>query len=186
MSAALVLIATGILFRTIFHLGDNIEMITSGALVSGAYLGLFWAIAVPLTSMAVSDVILGNSLIFLFTWSAYLFIGFAGFLVFYKKKRKSGLLISSLVSAGTASVFFYLWTNFGVWYLDDQRMYAKTIGGLLDAYLLGLPFLKMNLIGNLVFVPLFFSIFSFLQMPVKAKKSISAKYLSVLKIFKES
>ena len=53
-----------------------------------------------------------------------------------------------------ASLWFYLWTNFGVWALDSFGMYPKTLLGLIDAYILGLPFFKNNLIGNLLFVPI--------------------------------
>lgn len=55
-----------------------------------------------------------------------------------------------------ASVWFYLWTNFGVWLLDSWGMYERTFAGLFNAYIMGLPFLKYNLIGNIVLVPVSF------------------------------
>src|SRR3990167_2936882 len=101
--AALGLIITGILFRTVFHIGDNIETITAASLIAGAYLGPFWALAVPLTSMAVSDLLLGNSLIFIFTWTAYMIIGATAFL-FFRKKKKDRLITPSILAAGGASI----------------------------------------------------------------------------------
>ena len=166
ISAAFGLVAAGILFRTVFHIGDNIETITSGTLVAAAYLGPFWALAVPLTSMAVSDLILGNSLIFIFTWTAYMIIGATAFL-FFRKKKKDRLIIPSILAAGGASIFFYLWTNFGVWFLDFYGMYPKNLPGLIEAYILGLPFLKMNFLGNLIFVPLFFFIAQIIRAEAK-------------------
>src|SRR3989338_9714470 len=77
---ASILVFLGILFRTVFHLGYNVEFVTSGALVSAYYLGLGWGIVVPLTTMFLSDLIIGNTTIFLFTWSAYIIIGIAGYM----------------------------------------------------------------------------------------------------------
>lgn len=52
-----------------------------------------------------------------------------------------------------ASLFFYFYTNFGVWFLDAFGMYPKTLTGLIECYVMGLPFLRLNLLGNLLFIP---------------------------------
>src|SRR3989338_9648376 len=80
LMVACILIVIGVLLRSHFHLGDNVEFVTSGALVSAYYLGLGWGIVVPLTTMFLSDLIIGNTTIFLFTWSAYIIIGIAGYM----------------------------------------------------------------------------------------------------------
>lgn len=163
---AFVLVTLGIAFRTVWHTGDNVEFVTTAALLSGAYLGLGFSIAVPLVTMAVSDFIIGNTNIFIFTWSAYLLIGIFGRwglgdknLEFRIKNHKlAGKLIKATGFGAGASLWFYLWTNFGVWLLDSSGMYPKTLGGLWESYWYGLPFLKLNLLGNLFFVPLSFFI----------------------------
>lgn len=152
---AFCLVLIAVAFRTVFHLGANVELVTGMSLMSGAYLGLAWAVFVPLLIMAVSDVIIGNTLIFIFTWSAYLIIGLTGYLILPKAK-KSVKIIKATSLAVLSSLFFFFWTNFGVWLLDSFGMYSGDLTGLLDAYIFGLPFLKTNLVANLVIVPLSF------------------------------
>lgn len=151
---ACLLIVIAVLSRTVFHIGDNIELVTASTILSGSFLGLSFALLIPLTIMAVSDFFLGNSLIFTFTWSAYSIIGVTSY-YFLKtsKRRKESKIVRAAVFAVFSSVFFYLWTNFGVWLLDVYGMYPKTLTGLIDAYIMGIPFLRNNLLGNLVFVP---------------------------------
>lgn len=141
---ALLLIAFGVLFRTNWHLGPNVEFVTAATLISTVYLGRKFSILVPLTIMGISDFIIGNSSIFIFTWSAYILMGF------FSRKRAPWL------NSIFASLLFYFWTNFGVWALDSFWMYSKDLAGLMRCYYMGLPFLRFNLIGNLLFVSLSF------------------------------
>lgn len=162
---AVLLVTLGILFRTVWHLGPNVEFVTSATLLAGAYLGKKWAFIVPVSIMAISDLVLGNTNIFLFTWSAYLLIGYLGNLGHLSNLRGR---IKTLRATGIgigASIWFFIWTNFGVWLLDSWGMYPKTLPGLIDAYIMGIPFLKYNLIGNLFLVPL-----SFLSMEILSSK----------------
>lgn len=150
---ALTLVLLGVLSRTAWHLGDNIELVTASTLLSSGYLGLGWATVVPFIIMFITDLIIGNTNIFLFTWSGYIAIGFLGYLSHLGniKGYKKVFLASGLGIA--SSLWFFLWTNFGVWMLDSWGMYPKTINGLIESYIMGLPFFKANLLGNLVFVP---------------------------------
>lgn len=156
---SVVLIICGILSRTVFHLGNNIELVTSIALLAASFLGLTWAFIVPLVIMAVTDLIIGNTLIFLFTWSAYLIIGLLGFILLKRKKETLSFIVKSALTGILSSVIFYLWTNFGVWALDSYGMYPDNFSGLMQSYIMGIPFFKANLLGNLFFVPLTFFIF---------------------------
>lgn len=153
---ALLLIILGIAFRTVWHPGENIEFVTSASLLAGGYLGLGASIAVPLAIMFISDLIIGNTNIFIFTWSAYLFIGCLGYFGRLSNLKRGAKILRAAGLGVTASLWFYLWTNFGVWFLDSWGMYPKTLTGLLQSYFYGLPFLKLNLLGNLFFVPLSF------------------------------
>lgn len=158
MLFATVLIILGILFRTVWHLGDNVEFVTSATLIASAYLGLRFSILVPFMIMALSDLIIGNTNIFIFTWSGYLFIGFLSNLSNLGNLRGGTKILVATGLGILASLWFYLWTNFGVWLLDSFGMYPKTLTGLIDAYIMGIPFLKYNLYGNLVLVPASFLI----------------------------
>ncbi len=130
-------------------------------LMAGVYLGRPWNIIVPVVAMGISDFVIGNSSIFIFTWSAYAIIGIMATLSFWSAAIESkGAAIESKIGmatvlAATSSLFFFLWTNFGVW---AQGWYPPTLQGLISSYIMGLPFLKYNLIGNLVIVPVGFGV----------------------------
>ncbi|MBI3380187.1 hypothetical protein HY029_05520 [Candidatus Gottesmanbacteria bacterium] len=155
---AVILIALGVAFRTIWHLGDNVEFVTTASLLAGSYLGFGFSIAVPFFVMFISDLIIGNTNIFIFTWSAYLLIGYFGYLSHLKDLKGRSKVLEAGKLGIIASLWFYFWTNFGVWFLDSRGMYPKTFIGLLESYWYGLPFLKFTLLGNLLFVPVSFFI----------------------------
>jgi hypothetical protein len=77
-------------------------------------------------------------------------MGIAG-LLWRRLGFRGGRLVGTAVVAGaTSSFFFYLWTNFGVWW---QGWYPPTLSGLFQSYWWGLPFLKLNLLSNLLLIP---------------------------------
>jgi hypothetical protein len=69
-----------------------------------------------------------------------------------------------------ASLFFFLWTNFGVWISDSFHMYPTTWVGLINCYFAGLPFLKLNLAGNLFFISVSFSVVEAIKKTALRKK----------------
>ena len=195
---AVLLVTLGVLFRTVWHLGPNVEFVTSATLLAGAYLGKKWAFIVPVSIMAISDLTLGNTNIFLFTWSAYLIIGLTGHQLLKDQKHpfgtfgklsasklrtsrlniKNNKIFKAMGIGIGASAWFFLWTNFGVWLLDSWGMYPKTITGLIDAYIMGIPFLKYNLIGNLFLVPL-----SFLSVEILSSKLLPRRQAGKVRSF---
>jgi hypothetical protein len=148
------LIMIAILFRTIWHVGPNIEFVTTATILAAVYLGPRWSIVVPIASIFVSDMIIGNTSIYLFTWSAYIVIGLVALLLRVgrvkacSRIRRWSVLLASGIGSG---VWFYLWTNFGVWYMDSWNMYPDTIDGLIQSYVMGLPFLRYTILGNVLF-----------------------------------
>jgi len=155
--AFLLLVLIGILGRTVWHVGPNIELVTVGAILAGLYFGRIYAVLTPLLVMVVSDRIIGNTNIYYFTWSAYILMGLGAYFV---RKKYRGLKIKGKVLAGAggavlASLFFYIWTNFGVWAMDSWGIYSRDFGGLFKCFVMGIPFLRNNLAGNFVFVPMF-------------------------------
>ena len=62
------------------------------------------------------------------------------------------------------SFFFFLFTNFGVWLLGHETTgYAMTVKGLIECYVVAIPFFRSMLVGNLVYVLVFFGGFAFLR-----------------------
>ncbi|MBI4999279.1 hypothetical protein HZB97_00725 [Candidatus Gottesmanbacteria bacterium] len=165
IGAAIILISPGVLFRTLWHIAPNVEFVTAASLLAAAYLGRKYAVLVPFVIMVITDTLIGNTNIFIFTWSAFLIIGLAGLVL---RRLKGIKLVGGATAMGaTSALFFYLYTNFGVWLLDSWGMYSRDLSGLLNAYIMGLPFLKLNLLGNLFFVPVSFGIVEGYRAAVK-------------------
>lgn len=68
------------------------------------------------------------------------------------RKTENPLAIGGAALAG--SVQFFLTTNFAVWLTTPY--YAKTMAGLADCYIKGLPFYQYTLLGDLVFTGVLF------------------------------
>jgi len=151
----LVLFFFAFLERTFFDLGPNIELITPAMLLGLAYLPRKYSLLLVFFVLSLSDIFIGNSNIYLFTWSGFLIPAFIlPKLVNYKKIKKIiSKTVTAFLSGISANIFFFLWTNFGVWALDSWGMYSNDLGGLTLSYINALPFLKMHLTSTLLFVP---------------------------------
>jgi hypothetical protein len=148
---AAALIGFGATGRYLLQDLPNIETITVVSLLAGSLLGGIYTVIVGLSVVAITDIAIGNTAILLYTWSAWAAMGAFGWVL--RKRNKKPLRHSlELTGAGLAgTLFFYAWTNFGVWHLGG--LYPHTVAGLLQSYLMGLPFLKYQLIGTLLIVP---------------------------------
>lgn len=154
-----IFIALGILTRTSLHIGPNIEFVTALSLASGYFFynkKLSWI--VPFTIMVITDMVIGNTVIFLFTWSAFLIAPLIGILLKKLESKYSYLStpVGPLASSIAFVLFFFLWTNFGV--VVTTSMYTKDFAGLMHSYINALPFLKFQFVGNILIVPAVFYI----------------------------
>lgn len=175
------LILLGIFFRTLWHVAPNVEFVTAASLLAATYLGRRYAILVPFLIMVVTDTLIGNTNIFIFTWSAFLIIGLAGLVLRHLKGIK---LVGGATAMGVvSSLFFFVYTNFGVWLLDSWGMYTRTLTGLIQCYIMGLPFLKLNLLGNLFFVPVSFGIVEGYRAAVKISQEVAMSLEGVASFF---
>lgn len=149
---AVCLVIFAIASRMLMH-GQNYETLTAVTVIAGALLGPALGLAVGLLSVIGSDMIIGNSPILLFTWSAWAVVGLAN-AVWHKRFAKMSLWQGSAMLTGSglvSTLFFYLWTNFGVWQIGG--LYAHTWQGLIQCYVAAIPFLRNQLLGNIVIVP---------------------------------
>ncbi len=139
-----------VLTRTIFHIGENIEFVTAASIASGYFLQKKnYSFLVPLFGLAISDILIGNTLIFTFTWSGFIAAPLLGILLY---KKIASMIIGSEAMGIISTMIFFLWTNFGV--VVTTNMYAKTVEGLVQSYISALPFLRNQLLANIIFVPL--------------------------------
>lgn len=145
-----VLLIAALCERLFFDFGANVELITTGVILLSLYANRKYSFVFVLMIMVISDLVLGNSNIYLFTWTGFMIPAiFAS--SFIKKRAK----LFSTLSAGLGSVlFFYIWTNFGVWALDSWGMYSNDLNGLISSYINALPFLKNQLMSAFIFIPL--------------------------------
>jgi len=128
--------------RLWFDLGPNIELVMTASVLASIYLGRRWGVGVALISLAISDLVIGNTMIMIFTWSAFALIAFGG------KMIKGPLMGAGYGLAG--ALFFYFYTNFGVWLIGN--LYPHTFSGLIQSYVMGLPFLRLHAVGSMVFL----------------------------------
>ncbi|MCP2265883.1 DUF6580 family putative transport protein [Promicromonospora thailandica] len=128
----------------------NLELATGATFLGVLLLRNRWAAVVPFAVVAVSDAVLGNTQILWFTWSAWAVVGLGAILA--RRLRGPARYVAALGVGLGGSLWFFLWTNFGVWLMDG--LYPQTADGLLASYVAGLPFLRTMLLGNLVLVPL--------------------------------
>ncbi len=152
--AALVVVAVG--FRLVKDdLGTpaNLELVTVVTFCAMTLVRSRWAVAVPLVIVMASDLSLGNTAILAFTWTGWLAIGAAALVL--RRPMTGWRRYAGAVGFGIGStLWFYLWTNFGVWLLGRDVFYPAGPDGLLASYVAGLPFLRPMLIGNLVLLPM--------------------------------
>lgn len=158
--------------RVWFDLGPNIELVTLAMILSAFYLDKKTTFTLTLGTIALSDFIIGNSNIFIFTWSGFL-LPVITIEIF--KKLKTNNIFSGTLAGISSNIFFFFWTNFGVWALDSWGMYPNSALGLLQSYINGLPFLKYQLSSTLFFVPMAFLFYEvvFNKLIAKIKSSLS-------------
>jgi hypothetical protein len=170
------LVATAAAWRVInweYQIAPNLELVTASALVAAVFLGWRWALGVAVATMAVADIIIGNTSILFFTWSAFALIAVGGLLLKRLKHSPKSLVLGALGAAVASSVFFFVFTNFGVWLTTD--MYPKTWAGLMQSYYMGLPFYRTMLLGNLVIVPAYFAVALYAPVLLRQVRKAPAK-----------
>ena len=145
--AAALLIIIGVLIRLllngVFFL-DLFFVIAIISLLSGLLLGGYYTFIVPISTMIITDLIIGNTSILLFTWSGFVIIGIIGYIL----KSKNSLTIKkapTIIGAGIGGILLYdLWTNFGCW----LGWYPHTTSGLLACYTNAVPFTLWHLLST--------------------------------------
>ena len=162
LSFSLILIFAAVAERLWWDLGPNVELIMTAGVLATLYLGRSWGFGVALISLIISDLVLGNTLIMIFTWSAFALIAFGSTLI-----KRSGFRagIYGLVSA----LFFYFYTNFGVWLIGG--LYPHTLAGLVNSYVMGLPFLRLHAVTSVLFLSVSVSLIEII-LAFKAKRGI--------------
>jgi|SRR3990172_2131036 len=123
------------------------------------------ALMIPLLSMWISDIVLYNTVYssynthlwlipqgFPWNYAAFILITLVGFFLLKKIKLKN------VIGAGlSASIIFFLVSNFGVWL--GSPMYPQNISGLITCYITGIPFFWNTIGGDLFYSAVLFGTF---------------------------
>jgi len=155
------LIIIGILLRFAPH-APNFTPIAAIALFGGAYLSKKHALIVPLALMIISDLFIGMHNVVVFTWGGFLLTSILGFSL---KKHKSVYKIAGL--SVVSAFLFYLISNFGVWMMG---WYPRNLKGLIDCYVMALPFLRNFAASTLIYSAVFFGSYELVARLVKNTK----------------
>lgn len=148
-------IVAAVLLRLVPH-EPNVAPIGAMALFGGAYLSKKYALTLPILAMFVSDIFLGFHNTIGWVYGSFILTGLIGGLL-RNRANPGNVLFASLSS----SVLFYLITNFGVWF--SGSMYPKDFSGLMQSYLMALPFFRNTLLGDLFYNGVFFGGYAILK-----------------------
>lgn len=146
-------ILLGALSRLIPHI-PNFTPVAALALFGGYSLSKKQAFFMPLLIMFVSDLFIGfDSLpMRIFVYGSFLLTVLIG------RSLKRSLSYKNMILASFASsILFFVITNFAVWMFTP--LYLKTFNGLINCYLMALPFFRNTLLGDLFYTGIVFGSF---------------------------
>ena len=132
-----------LVFRYIPH-PPNFTPVLALTLYTSIYFGLRSSPFVIL-AFAFSDYFLGFHQLLIFTWGSLAIISVIG--MFGKN------FLSRLALLFLSSIIFFMCSNFGVWVFSE--FYTKDLEGLLQCYVLAIPFFTNTIISTIVFGMLF-------------------------------
>ncbi|MBU4022813.1 hypothetical protein KJ591_00380, partial [Patescibacteria group bacterium] len=165
---ALIFILIGISLRMLPH-PPNFAPIAAIALFGGVYFSKKIAFILPISIMLISDFFIGYYQLGLMAlvYASFVLCILLGF--WLKKHKKWQTVLGSSLLAG---LIFFLLTNLAVWAFTPW--YVKTIHGLIQCYLMALPFFRMTLLGNLFYVTIFFGAYEIIEIWIREKFRVIA------------
>ena len=178
------IITVAAILRLVPHM-PNAAPITAMALFGGAYLNKKYALIIPLLAMLISDYLLlyinpfssqlvnvtklypPQSLLHSTTLAVYGSFLISGLIGLWLKNRKTvkNIIFASLFS----SIQFFFITNAAVWIAG---MYDRSILGLWESYIAGIPFYRGTALGDLFYTAVFFGGYEFVLLATKSRKLV--------------
>lgn len=143
----MILVATAM--RVIPH-PPNFTPLTALALFGGAcFTDKRLAFFVPLMALFLSDLVLGFYTLMPVVYASFALTVCLGFRL-RRQRNASRVIGASIVGA----VMFFILTNLGVWAFD--ALYPKTMGGLVECFVVAIPFFGNTLLSSLFYSALLF------------------------------
>jgi len=141
---------------------QNVTPIAALALFAGAHFERKWlAYAIPLSAMALSDLILGYHETL---WAVYLGFTLVVALGFLLRRNTRFIPVAMMTVIG--STLFFVISNLGVWLTGG--IYPATDQGLIDCFIAAIPFFGNSLAGDIFYTGLLFTGFKIAERRYKA------------------
>ena len=135
----------------------NFTPIIAVAILSGYFFkNLYFSFLVLIASMVIADFFIGFYDNMFVVYLSLMLITFTFYRAGSKLNYKSLVLFSLF-----GSLIFFVITNFGVWALGN--LYEKNLKGLIDCYILAIPFFGNTFLSTLIFA--YPSIFIYKSLP---------------------
>lgn len=157
----------------------NFSPVAGMALFAGATMGKkAWAFILPLGALFLSDLCfqLFTAVPGFYGWSqlinygAFALIVCVGILAL-KKVNVKNVLVTSL----GASILFFVLSNFGVWLVAGGiAPYTADGAGLLNTFLLGIPFFGNTILGDMISCGVLFGAYHLIQQLAASRKRLVA------------
>ena len=163
---ALIFILIGISLRLIPH-APNFAPIAAIALFGGVYFSKKIALTLPVLAVLISDVFIGfyDLKLMAAVYGSFILCAVLGF---WLKNNKKWHTVAG--AAILSSVLFFLITNFAVWAFSPW--YAKTFSGIIQSYVMALPFFRNSLLGDLFYTTVFFGAYELVRVWVRKRFEI--------------
>ena len=129
----------------------NFTPIIAVAIVSGYFFkNLNFSLIILLIAMLISDLFIGFYENVFFVYASLLLITF----IFHKISKKINFK-NLFVFSFAGSLIFFIISNFGVWILGspglDNLPYDKNLNGLIECYILAIPFFGNTFLSTVIF-----------------------------------
>tara|TARA_Y100000590_G_scaffold213372_1_gene241794 strand:- start:60892 stop:61410 length:519 start_codon:yes stop_codon:yes gene_type:complete len=150
-----------LIFSRLIPHPPNFTPIIAVAILSHYFFkNIYMSFSVLFVSLFISDLIIGlytNMILVYFSIFIIAYIFFKNF----KMVNYKNLFIAGLIG----SLIFFLISNFGVWLLGS--LYEKNFSGLINCYVLAIPFFKNTFLSTIFYSYLTFFSLDFLKKKIK-------------------
>ena len=127
------------LFRFLPH-PPNFTPVIAMAFYLPIFFGM-WCIPFVLLAFAITDFFIGFHSLLVWTWGGLALISLIS--------KFSNSILSRLFLSFVGAVIFYIISNFGVWF--SGSLYQHSIEGLIQCYIMALPFFTNTLLSTIIF-----------------------------------
>lgn len=118
----------------------------------------FLKMSLPILILVLSDLFIGFHITVPFVYFSFMVMAFMP--VLFQNHKTSVKLLAAPVMG---SFLFYVISNFGVWLLEPG-LYPKTLSGLVECYMMAVPFYKTQFLADVLLTPVIY--FTLRQVPV--------------------